>query len=443
MRSKGLARITLACLGLLGSAVAAAQGVRFSELHYDNVSTDTGEAIEVAGPAGTDLTGWRVVLYNGSNNLTYNTTTLSGAIPAICGTRGVVVINYPSNGIQNGSPDGMALVNAAGAVIEFLSYEGTMVAADGPAAGLPSTDILQVETDTRSIGTSLARRPNGTWGPSARNSFGACNEQDNTLPAEIVSVTLSPTNGTLDIGDTLSLSATALDAGGQPVAGASLSWTSSAPDVASVSSTGVVTGLAAGDTTISAAAANGVTGTSAVHVNAGGIPPSTSPVRINEIHYDNLGTDSNEAIEVEGPAGTDLSGYTLVLYNGTSGLAYNTQPLSGALPASCGARGVAFVSYPQDGLQNGPSDGIALIDNTGALVEFLSYEGVLTAADGLAVPADAVIALADHSHGQRHHRLVLVLPTLRPPASSPPLTRPAHPPSASTPSKGGWGRIQG
>ena len=42
MRSKGLTRITLACLGLLGSALASAQGVRFSELHYDNVGTDTG-----------------------------------------------------------------------------------------------------------------------------------------------------------------------------------------------------------------------------------------------------------------------------------------------------------------------------------------------------------------------------------------------------------------
>ena len=390
MRSKGLTRITLACLGLLGSALVAAQGVRFSELHYDNISTDTGEAIEVAGPAGTDLTGWRVVLYNGSNNLAYGTTTLSGAIPAICGTRGVVVINYPSNGIQNGTPDGMALVNLAGTVVEFLSYEGTMTAADGPAAGILSIDIGQLETDTRSIGTSLARRPNGTWGPSARNSFGACNEQDNTPPVEIVSVTVSPTSASLDVGATVSLSASVLDSGGQPVPGASLTWSSSAPDVASVSSTGVVTGLAEGDATITATATNGVAGSSAVHVNAVGIPPSTSPVRINEIHYDNVGTDANEAIEVEGPAGTDLSGYTLVLYNGNGNAMYNTQPLSGVLPASCDTRGVAFVSYPQDGIQNGSPDGIALIDNTGALVEFLSYEGVLTAADGPALGVTSV-----------------------------------------------------
>src|SRR5215475_6584703 len=40
--------------------------VRFSEIHYDNTGTDTGEAIEISGPAGTDLTGWKIVLYNGT-----------------------------------------------------------------------------------------------------------------------------------------------------------------------------------------------------------------------------------------------------------------------------------------------------------------------------------------------------------------------------------------
>ena len=36
-------------------------------------------------------------------------------------------------------------------------------------------------------------------------------------------------------------------------------------------------------------------------------------VFINEIHYDNTGTDAGEFIEIAGPAGTDLSGYSIVL----------------------------------------------------------------------------------------------------------------------------------
>ena len=45
--------------------LAAPPPVRFSEIHYDNAGADVQEAIELSGPAGTDVTGWTVVLYNG------------------------------------------------------------------------------------------------------------------------------------------------------------------------------------------------------------------------------------------------------------------------------------------------------------------------------------------------------------------------------------------
>src|SRR5215470_18317680 len=115
-------------LSSVTQAVSAVPAIRFAEIHYDNVGTDTGEAIEVSGPAGADVTGWQVILYNGNGGASYDTKTLSGPIPATCGDRGVLVINYPSNGIQNGSPDGMALIDASGAVVEYLSYEGVFAA---------------------------------------------------------------------------------------------------------------------------------------------------------------------------------------------------------------------------------------------------------------------------------------------------------------------------
>ena len=76
-------RTSLAVTLLVGSFahVASAQ-VFINEIHYDNTGGDTGEAIEVAAPAGTDLNGCRLVLYNGANGLTYGTIALSGTIPA-------------------------------------------------------------------------------------------------------------------------------------------------------------------------------------------------------------------------------------------------------------------------------------------------------------------------------------------------------------------------
>ena len=107
--------------------------VFINEFHYDNDGADTGEFIEIAGAAGTNLTGWSIVLYNGNGGATYNTVNLSSTIPDQSNGFGTVVVNYPSNGIQNGSPDGIALVDSSSNVVQFLSYEGSFTAAGGPA----------------------------------------------------------------------------------------------------------------------------------------------------------------------------------------------------------------------------------------------------------------------------------------------------------------------
>src|SRR5262245_48754839 len=120
MRNHIALRWLVAAAATIFGSTAFAQ-VRISELHYDNVSTDTGEAVEVSAPAGTDLTGWQVVLYNGNGGAAYGALNLSGVVPATCGDRGVVVVAGPASGIQNGSPDGLALVTSDGELVEFIS----------------------------------------------------------------------------------------------------------------------------------------------------------------------------------------------------------------------------------------------------------------------------------------------------------------------------------
>jgi len=387
-----LARFSLCLLGTIAafSMAHAVPSVRISELHYDNVGTDTGEAVEISGPAGTDVTGWQIILYNGTGGASYDTRTLSGVIPATCSTRGVLVFNYPSNGIQNGSPDGIALIDAAGAVVEFLSYEGVMAATNGPAAGLNSIDIGVSEAGTDAAGFSLARKADGSWSAPAANSFGACNDDGEAPPpADVASITVSPSTATITQGTTQTFTATAVDAANQPIAGIAFSWTSSAPSIASVSSTGVATGIAVGDTTITATAPNGVLTTAALHVNATPPPTGSSDLRFSEIHYDNLGTDAGEAIEISGPAGAVLTGVSVVLYNGDGGVSYNTQTLSGTMPATCSDRGVVVIDYPANGIQNGP-DGFALVDAAGAVIEFLSYEGTFAATNGPAAGTTSI-----------------------------------------------------
>jgi len=178
--------LILCCLiGLAPHALAVP--VFLNELHYDNAGTDTGEAIEIAGPAGTDLTGWSIVLYNGATGMSYSTTLLSGPIPDQGGGFGTVTVSYPTNGIQNGSPDGIALVDNANIVRQFVSYEGSFTAADGPASGLTSTDIGVAEGSATPAGFSLQLAGTGSmyedfgWLPAAPDTFGMANTSQTFL----------------------------------------------------------------------------------------------------------------------------------------------------------------------------------------------------------------------------------------------------------------------
>lgn len=137
--------------------------VWINEFHYDNAGTDTGEFVEIAGAAGTDLTGWSIVLYNGANGQAYSTVNLSGSLSDQTGTGfGFRGVTYGVDGIQNGSPDGIALVHN-GQVVQFLSYEGQMTATNGPAAGMQSTDVGVAEgAQDPANGVSIALTGSGS-----------------------------------------------------------------------------------------------------------------------------------------------------------------------------------------------------------------------------------------------------------------------------------------
>ncbi len=166
---------------LLGTQNGFTQSVFINEIHYDNASTDVEEAIEIAGAAGTDLTGWSLALYNGSNGTVYNTISLSGTISDQQNGFGTLIEILPANGLQNGAPDGIALVDNTSAVVQFLSYEGVVTATDGPAAGQMSADIGVSESSATQVGASLQLSGAGTtatdfiWEATTANTYGAVN----------------------------------------------------------------------------------------------------------------------------------------------------------------------------------------------------------------------------------------------------------------------------
>lgn len=151
-------------------SMSNAQTVFINEFHYDNAGTDQDEGIEIAGPAGTDLSCYKVLLYNGANGLVSNTMTLSGIIPDIC--NGFGTIWFPGS-LENGAPDGFALVHdpalcgglGPASVQQFLSYEGTFTAqaGSGEAGGMTSVAIPVSESNASTpVGNSVQLTGNGT-----------------------------------------------------------------------------------------------------------------------------------------------------------------------------------------------------------------------------------------------------------------------------------------
>ena len=182
-KTGGLLLLSALCLlatPVFGYAPPGAK-VFVNEIHYDNVGTDTGEGVEIAGPAGTDLSGWTLLLYNGADGAVYGTRALSGIIPNQQNGYGTVAFSYPANGLQNGSPDGLALTAPDGSLVQFLSYEGTFTAVGGPANGQISTDIGVAEASDSPVGDSLQLSGSGAtydafiWKTSAPQSFGQPN----------------------------------------------------------------------------------------------------------------------------------------------------------------------------------------------------------------------------------------------------------------------------
>ena len=145
-----------------------------NEIHYDNQGADQGEFVEVAGAAGTDLAGWMLIGYNGPTGGSYRVVELSGTIPDQGADVGTLAFDFP---LQNGARDGIALVNSSGAVVEFLSYEGSLTAGNGPAQGRSSSDIGVSEPGNTPVGHSLQRvsRDGSTWRAAAPNSRGMPN----------------------------------------------------------------------------------------------------------------------------------------------------------------------------------------------------------------------------------------------------------------------------
>ena len=136
-------------------------------------------------------------------------------------------------------------------------------------------------------------------------------------PKPVSSVIISPGQGSVTVGQTLQLSAQVTDDQGNVLTGRPISFTSGTPAVATISATGLVTGVAPGSTTITATS-EGKTGAATVTVTP--IPvakveitPSTPNVTVGETVQLN--------VSVQGPNNQELTGRTVTWSSGAPSVA--------------------------------------------------------------------------------------------------------------------------
>jgi hypothetical protein len=164
-----------------------------NEIDYDQPMTDAAEFMEIynAGSVSASLDGIAVILVNGASNTEYSRATLSGtlapgeyvvigvigqALPLPVGVARFDLTMMTGGGMQNGAPDGVALIDTLSmTVLDRFSYEGSITAASifGRSENLVEGTAFPI-ADSDTTPRSLCRRPNGTDTDVANADWSTC-----------------------------------------------------------------------------------------------------------------------------------------------------------------------------------------------------------------------------------------------------------------------------
>ncbi|MDQ8160187.1 MAG: lamin tail domain-containing protein, partial [Gemmatimonadota bacterium] len=246
------------------------------------------------GATSVSVAGWSVQ-YASTAGTTWFVTALSGTIPAggyylvkqaagaggttdlptadatgttgMSGTSGKVVLSLTTTVLTGTCPDGADVVDRVG-------YGSTSCpVSDNTAALTNTTAALRASNGCAWTGNNAVDFSTGVAAP--RNSATTAVQcTSGPVVGPIATVVVTPTTGSTPIGGTRAFTVVAKDAADLTVSSPVITWSSSAPLVASVSTSGVATALDIGTTTITATAANGVFGTATMTVTEAASLPS-------------------------------------------------------------------------------------------------------------------------------------------------------------------------
>jgi uncharacterized protein YjdB len=295
----GTATITAAADGRTGTATVTVTGEAIASLSVTpgNASLSLGQSAQFVATA-TSASGKAL------GGRTISWASLNPAIATVSES-GVVTANGTGNTVVSASAEG----KSATATVNVTTQQAAAAGQVASVNVIPTTVSLVMGQSSQLA--ALARDAHGTavastvtWASSnagiatvsstgqvigvapgaatiVASSGGKTGSSSVTVTAAPVArVVLSPSSASLSVGQTLQFSATPQSANGSTLNGRIVSWSSSNPTVASVSTSGLVTAKVGGQAQISATS-EGQTGNASVTVAGGSVPtppPPSEPV---------------------------------------------------------------------------------------------------------------------------------------------------------------------
>ncbi len=224
---------------------------------------------------GAPLTGRTVTWTTGSNAIA--TVTSAGVVTGVAAGQTSVIATIDGKTGQstltvtaipvatvNVTPSAASLAVGATQQLTATTLDANGNTLTGRVVAWSSSDQTKATVNTSGLVTAAAA---GTATITATSETKSGTSTITVNAVAVASVTVAPTSGSLAAGGTLQLTATTRDANANILSGRVVTWSSSDGTKASVSTTGLVTGVAAGNATITAAS-EGKSGISTVTVTA-------------------------------------------------------------------------------------------------------------------------------------------------------------------------------
>ncbi len=294
----GSSTITATSGGATGSATAAVSAGSVQHIvvspFTSNLSTGgTSQLTATLTDGSGNLISGQAVAWS-SSNTSVATISTSGLVTAVhSGSSTITAAAGGTSGtasvdVAAGAVSSVAISPGSVSLVAGNTQQLTATVADAGGSPITGQTITWSSSNTAVVSVNSSGLATAGKTGSATITATAAGKSGTSLFAVSVgpvsSVSLSPASGSVQEGKTLQLTATLTDVAGNTVTGRPITWTSAPTANATVTSSGLVNGIAAGNATVTATA-DGQSKGAAITVTAAPVVPPPPPRRHRHRHH--------------------------------------------------------------------------------------------------------------------------------------------------------------